>query len=106
MQKISIIFSSILCIFCLLLTVGCGYKEGVKIEEQKAYLYFTGNTSGAEIIVDGKSFVLGEEVTIDGLFQIEPGQRRIEVKRNGTTVIDRKIYVSDGISREIQIPQP
>jgi len=106
MQKSSIIFSSILCIFCLFLTVGCGYKEGVKVEEQKAYLYFTGNTSGAEVIVDGKPFVLGEQVTTDDLFQIEPGERQIEVMHNGTTVINRKIYVSEGISREIQIPQP
>lgn len=106
MQKKSKIFFSVLCIFCLLLTVSCGYKEGVKIEEQKAYLYFTGNTAGAEIIVDGTSFVLGNEVTIDDLFQIAPGQRSIEVKQNGVTVIKRKIYVSEGISREIQIPQP
>lgn len=104
MMKITTISLTFLCIFCLFFTVGCGYKEGVKIEEQKAYLYFTGNTSGAEIMVDGKSFVLEEEVTVDDLFQIEPGQRRIEVKRNGTTVVDRNIYISEGISREIQIP--
>ena len=106
MQKMSTIFLIFLSSFCLFATAGCGYKEGVKIEDQKAYLYFTGNTSGAEIIVDGTSFVLGNEVTIDDLFQITPGQRSIEVKQNGTTVIKRKIYVSEGISREIQIPQP
>lgn len=104
MQKLSTIFLVIFSLSCLLVTAGCGYKEGVKIEEQKAYLYFTGNTAGAEIRVDGKSFVLGKEVTTDDLFQIEPGQRHIEVKKNGKTVISRKIYVSEGISREIQIP--
>ncbi len=104
MKKIITTFFTFLSIFCLLLTVGCGYKEGVKVEEQKAYLYFTGNTAGAEIIVDGTSFVLGDEVTVDDLFQIEPGQRQIEVKQNSTTVVNRKIYVSEGISREIQIP--
>lgn len=105
MQKIPTIFLIFVSTFCLLATAGCGYKEGVKIEDQKAYLYFTGNTAGAEIIVDGTSFILGNEITIDDLFQIAPGQRSIEVKQNGETVIKRKIYVSEGISKEIQIPQ-
>ena len=104
MQKLSTMFLVIFSLSCLLATAGCGYKEGVKIEEQKAYLYFTGNTAGAEIIVDGTSLILREEVTIDDLFQIEPGQRHIEVRQHGKTVINRNIYISEGISREIQIP--
>lgn len=104
MKRYAIIFLTLLSCLSLLTAGGCGYKEGVKIEEQKAYLYFTGNTQGAEVLVDGAPFTLGENVSPDDLYQIEPGQHQIEVKQGGATVINRKLYVGEGISREIQIP--
>lgn len=103
MRKLTRVFFVFLCVLDL---SGCGYKEGVRVTDRKAYLYFTGNTGMAEVRVGDQAFTLGENVTTDDLFQIVPGQHRIEVRQGGRTVVDRQIYVAEGNSREIQIPAP
>lgn len=83
---------------------GCGYKEGVKNEAQKAYLYFTGNTQNVEIKVDDNSFMLTKQMRPDDLFQITPGKHTVIAIRDNQVILQKDIYVNNGISKEIQLP--
>lgn len=84
----------------------CGYREGIENSEKKAYLYFTGYTKQVEVLVDDVPFGLGENVTINDRYQIQPGQHLVEVKHDGRTIVRRQIYVTDGAAKEIQIQNP
>lgn len=80
----------------------CGYKEGVSTGGAKAYLYFTGDTSSAEVSIDG-----GERFSVkpsrDNQYQIKPGKHLVEVYKNDEMVVQREIYVGDGIAKEIEV---
>lgn len=82
----------------------CGYKDGVENRDSRSYLYFTGDTKQAEVLVDDVSLDLGKHVTTNDRFQIQPGQHLVEVKRHGQSIVRRQIYVTDGAAKENQIP--
>ena len=98
MKKIAIIIG----IVFTLTFVGCGYKEGVRTEATKAHFYFTGNTQGVVVSVDG-----GERFHIesgrDNLYNIAPGKHTVEVYRGDTLIVKREIFVSDGVAKEIEV---
>lgn len=96
------IVAAALILTAALFTTGCGYKEGVVSGDTVAYLYFSGKTENAAVSVDG-----GETFTVepgrDHRYKIKPGKHNIKVYKNGSVVVDREIYVGDGIAREIEI---
>ena len=86
----------------LLLFSGCGYKEGVKTDAQKAYLYFTGPVEGAQVSIDsGASFEV--QAGPNNRYEIEPGKHRLEVLKEGRVIIERTIFVGDGVAKEIEV---
>ncbi len=86
----------------LLLLAGCGYKEGVVTGDAKAYLFFTGMTEGAQVSIDGGD-AFGVEAGRDHQYRILPGKHRVSVTRDGRLLVDREIYVGDGVAKEIGI---
>lgn len=103
MKKISVVILALVFVFGV---TACGYREGVKTSDSRAYLYFTGYTQQVEVLVDDAPFALGEHVTADDHYQIQPGQHLVEVKGNSQTLVRRQIYVTEGAAKEIQIPDP
>jgi hypothetical protein len=96
-------------ILVLLVTCGitaCGYKDGVENIDSRAYLYFTGYTKQAEVLVDDVPLDLGKHVTANDHYQIQPGQHLVEVKHHGQSIVRRQIYVTEGAAKEIPIPNP
>lgn len=95
------------CIYASFLIVlltfsGCGYKEGVVTPEKKSYLYFTGNVTGVTVTVDnGTGFSI--EAGKVHQYQVETGKHKVQVFRNNNLIVDRDIYVGDGISKEIEV---
>jgi len=80
----------------------CGYKEGVTTGTSKAYLYFTGDTSSAEVSIDkGERFSV--KPSRDNQYAIKPGKHLVEVYKGDTLVVQREIYVGDGIVKEIEV---
>ena len=81
---------------------GCGYKEGVVTATQKSYLYFTGNTNDTVVSVDN-----GEKFTIqngtNNQYSVKPGKHLVEVYKDNRLIIKREIFISDGISKEIEV---
>ena len=96
---------------------GCGYQEGVTESDQKSYLYFSGNTEGALVIVDqGAPFPIKKRYYTDSatgekreksgktIYQVAPGKHRIVVKKGSVVVVDRILILGTGLTKEIQIP--
>lgn len=114
-MRISILISlSVLLSFFL---TGCGYHEGVIQSDSKSYLWFTGNINNAVVYIDDNApFSLKTVTYIDEAtgekkenaelthYQISPGKHDIIVKRDSIVVVNRKILLGSGITKEISIP--
>jgi hypothetical protein len=102
----------------LLLSGGCGLKEGVVHKEPKSFLWFTGNTHEAIVYIDDLNPIILDEINSSASdkdenttnksgqvhYQISPGKHTVVVIKSGKEVVNRNILIGDGITREIQIP--
>lgn len=86
----------------LLMLAGCGYKEGVVTGDRKAFLYFSGETENVSVSVDGGP-AFSVQAGRDHQYGIEPGTHTIRVMRGDTLVVERRVYVGDGIAKEIEV---
>ncbi len=86
----------------LLFISGCGYKEGVVTGDQKAYLFFTGSVDGVKASVDnGPSFAI--KAGRDNLYKVAPGKHNVKVMKADAVIVERDVYVGDGVSKEINV---
>ena len=85
-----------------LIVTGCGYKSGVSTGERQSFLYFTGNVEGAAVSVDD-----GQRFTVkpgrDNQYKIAPGKHNVKVYSGDAVIVDRDIYVGDGVAKEIGV---
>jgi hypothetical protein len=88
-------------LFALILA-GCGYQEGVSTPEKKAYLYFTGDVKDVKVVVDNNEGFSVEEGS-KNKYKINSGKHKITVYRADKIVVNREIFVSDGIEKEIEV---
>ncbi len=102
----------------LMLSGGCGLKEGVVQKEPKSFLWFTGNTQNAIVYVDDLAPIMlsernssasdqgGNNTNRSGQvhYEISPGKHTIEIKKSGEEVVNRKVLLGKGITKEIKIP--
>ncbi len=86
----------------LFLLAGCGYKEGVVSGDSKAYLFFSGNVAGATVVVDD-SAPFAIEAGRDHRYRVSTGKHRVKVIREGVVIIERELYLGDGIAKEIAV---
>jgi hypothetical protein len=94
---------TLLVILVCLHLAGCGYREGTLVKDPVSYLWFTGNISQANVIIDDKKpFELEKEGLV--YYQIPPGKHRIIVKKGGGVVVDRILIIGNEITQEIKIP--
>ncbi len=93
----------LLTVLALLNFAGCGYREGTLVKDPVSYLWFTGNITQANVIIDDKKPF---ELTKEGLvyYQITPGTHRIIVKKGEEVVVDRVLIIGNETTKEIQIP--
>jgi hypothetical protein len=86
----------------LLSLSGCGYKEGVRTEAAKSHLYFTGDTGNILVSIDnGEKFPVKEGR--DHLYNVKPGKHLVQVYRGESLILKMEIFVSDGVSKEIEV---
>jgi hypothetical protein len=93
---------AILSLAALLGFSACGYKEGVATGAQKSYLYFTGDVTDVTVSVD-EGVPFNVKSGRDNQYKIEPGKHIVKVYRNNTMTVQREIFVSDGIAKEIEV---
>lgn len=99
-----------------LLIAGCGLREGVYQPAQRSYLWFTGDTGGAQVYIDDlEPFSLRamdnpsprnevERKDQEVRYEVRPGKHRIVVKKGGVAVVDRLVLIGDGAIKEIKVP--
>ncbi len=88
----------------LMLTSGCGYKEGVQSEERVAYLYFSGSAKGAVVYIDELPAFTVEKLGPDEVYKVAPGKHLIIVKKEGEVMVKRTLLLADGVAKEIYVP--
>ncbi|MBL7032805.1 MAG: hypothetical protein ISR91_01545 [Candidatus Delongbacteria bacterium] len=98
-------------ILSLLLLQACyyGHRESNTQQPDECYLMFIGNLTEATVSVDQQEFVpllgkLDDPRAAHYKYRIKPGNHMIIVKRHGNLILEKKIYVGPGESREIRIP--
>jgi hypothetical protein len=65
-------------------------------------VYFSGNTENVLVSIDnGTQFVV--KPGRDNQYQINPGKHSIRVYREGILVVERDVYIGDGIAKEIGV---
>jgi hypothetical protein len=81
---------------------GCGYKEGISTSRQVSFLYFSGNTDNVSASIDN-----GEQFSVepgrDNQYEVRPGKHNILVYREGLIVVEREVYLGDGVAKEIGV---
>jgi len=91
-------------VFFLVIFSGCGgYKEGLSVGEQKAYLYFSGDVKNTQVSIDDGAF-FSVKSGIDNQYQTKPGKHDVKVYRADKVVVHRNIYLGDGVAKEIEVP--
>jgi len=84
------------------LLAGCGYKQGVQTEARQSFLYFSGDVKDVLVSVDGAA-QFAVKPGRDNLYSIPPGNHKVTVTREGVIVVERDIYVGDGVAKEIEV---
>ncbi|MCG8636789.1 MAG: hypothetical protein MI863_23350 [Desulfobacterales bacterium] len=102
--------SKILVLLLFFFLFGCGLKEGVIQKDARSYLWFTGNTKDAIVLIDDLTpFNLNtanekESGAKTRYYEVAPGKHTIVVTRNNKEIVKRIVLLGDGITKEIQIP--
>jgi hypothetical protein len=84
---------------------GCAYPVSRSVQSSDvSAIYFTGNLEGAIVAVDGIS--AGPAIQYDGqegVLVISFGTHKLDVSRNGDSILSRDIFVGRGQQLEIKI---
>ncbi len=93
-----------------LLAVGCVWRtieEQHQLEEQ-SFVRPVGKTAGTTIILKGKrtyKFSISEARDQHGdRYRVAPDTYRATVRRGDRVVVDRKLFIADGETRELRVP--
>lgn len=90
-------------VMTLSLFFSCSYKEGVRNDASVSYLFFSGNPYEVTVSVnEGTKFK--PEFDKDELYRIPSGKSIIRVYRQNKLILEKEIFVSEGISKEIEVP--
>jgi len=98
-MKYSLVFTAFIGIIGI---TGCGYKEGVVTPDQKAYLYFSGNVTDVKVAVDNSEGFQVEEGR-NHQYKINTGKHTVKIYRGNEMIVNRDIFVSDGVGKEIEV---
>jgi uncharacterized protein YcfL len=100
---------SAMCIFSL---IGCGSYKAITQSESGSFLQLKGNYQNSNLSIDNhpsiqidknqKTFTLNGEQVIK--FTVSAGTHTIKISRDGSEVVNRKIYVSEGNVFEVMVP--
>lgn len=78
------------------------HEQWTEQKREVSYLRFSGNPSAVQVKIDDQSRFQPD--TGGAVYEVEPGQKEIKVYKNGELKIHRKIFLSDGDTREIKLP--
>ena len=91
---------------------GCGSYKATTQAEEYSYIQLKGNFMGTTMTIDEQApIVIGKDTKTFKLngekvakFYIARGTHTIQIHRQNTIVVNRKIFVSDGNTFEVIVP--
>lgn len=95
------------------LMLGCtsSYESVTQIDDTKAFILLTGNFENASLQINTNSpITLADSIEtfmLDGKkvakFEVTAGTNTVKVFKNGALVVNRKLYVTNGNSFEVNV---
>jgi hypothetical protein len=99
----SVLFSFLLILSSFFLfSCTAEHEQWVEQSEELSYLRFTGNPSGIRVQIDDQTRFQPD--TGGTVYEVEPGTKEVKVFKNGELKIHRKIFLSGGDTRELNLP--
>lgn len=98
---------TLLCFFVLLSVTGCFARRSETIQkESTSFLQFTGNCAGSSFTLQQESMDIYQNISIDEgkRYSVKPGVYRLQVSKFQRVIVDRKLFLVDGQTREIEVP--
>jgi len=77
--------------------------SSVSQTKEEGYLQFTNATGDHRILVDGKPIGTGSDFPSSKLFAVAPGPHMVEIIRGEVTILQEKVFIGAGSTREIAI---
>jgi hypothetical protein len=102
-------------VIAMLVAVGCGYQEGIRQPDRQSYIWFSGETKEAVVIIDdNEPFEVERAASVDSetwekvsgrlLYQVKPGKHEVVVKKGGQVVVHRDLMIGAGTTKEVWVP--
>ena len=98
-------------ILVVLLFVGCSSYHSVTQTETGSYVLLSGNIKDTELMLDEQPAILVSQqkaFKIDGKsvvkFSVAKGTHTVKINKHGQTIVNRKIFVSEGNTFEVMVP--
>ncbi len=95
----------LLVLFCAgTLTVGCqSPSQNGATSEDQSKVELTGNAMGSHVVIDN---LLTFDVTnqVSTQFRLQPGRHHIHIEKQGTTVLDQMVSLSQGQILVVSVP--
>lgn len=95
------------------LMLGCtsSYESVTQVDDTKAFVLLTGNFEGASMQINTNTpITLADNIetfTLDGKevakFEVTSGTNTIKIYKNGALVVNRKLYITNGNSIEVNV---
>jgi hypothetical protein len=112
MSKSNSLKGTIFVLFSFLM-LGCtsSYESVTQVDDTKAFVLLTGNFENASLQINTNSpITLADNIEtfmLDGKkvakFEVAAGTNTVKVFKNGTLVVYRKLYVTNGNSFEVNV---
>ncbi|CBL46271.1 Hypothetical protein HDN1F_26880 [gamma proteobacterium HdN1] len=94
----------------VLLLAACGSFKSTTQTEEGTFLQLVGSVENATLQLDDATLDLNNtrDFNLNGKrvtkIAIQPGQHRVTITRDGSTLVDRRIFVTEGNAFEINLP--
>lgn len=95
-----------------LFLTACGTFQSTTQTESNSFLQLTGSFLNSELIIDDQPVIVIDKSVqtfkLEGKqvakFIVAPGNHVIKISKNGQTIVNRKIFVSEGNVVEVIVP--
>jgi hypothetical protein len=94
-----------------MLLQGCyyGHRESNTQQSNECYIMFVGDLNNVSVSIDEQEFApipgkADDPRAAQHKYRIKPGNHMILAERDGNLVLQKKIYIGQGETREVRIP--
>lgn len=103
----------VLCLALIVSACGSNYRSVTQQADDGAYIRLSGNFYGTELVINDQAPVTLREGStrtfrLDNervaVFEVTPGPQRVLITRDGSTLVNRELYIGRGNTIAIRVP--